>query len=403
MSKPENVIAFTMQRLNQITPPEKGRNYYRDKLTTGLVFVITCKNSRTFYFSRRIDGKPTRIKLGNFPDIGIDTARKAAHLFLGEIAQGKNPYIEIKSRAKSPTLQELFDHWLEVHGKRCKKTWKIDNRIFKKYVTSLHKKRLNAITESDIINLHTSIGKNNGKYQANRVHELLRSIYSVAKQLGYKGQNPCTTVERFPEQPRERFLLPQEFITFYKAVNKEKPLFRDLLLVTLFTGQRRSNVCNMKWKDIDFINNLWYVAGVTMKNNRPHTVVLSAVVSDILRKRYSDPNKHPEWVFPSTRKKDSPVINPEHVWNRVRKESGLTDLRIHDLRRTFGSWQAINGVSLQIIAESLGHKSLRSTEIYARLIKAPVREAVEGASSKMIEYCRMGNDEIDSKKTPDIN
>jgi hypothetical protein len=46
------------------------------------------------------------------------------------------------------------------------------------------------------------------------------------------------------------------------------------------------------------------------------------------------------------------------------------------------------GTSLQIIAETLGHKSLRSTEIYARLITDPVRNSVEKATQKILGYCR---------------
>jgi integrase len=59
---------------------------------------------------------------------------------------------------------------------------------------------------------------------------------------------------------------------------------------------------------------------------------------------------------------------------------------MHDLRRTLGSWQALGGSSLQIIGKSLGHKSMQSTEIYARLTTDPVRESVEKATQAMVEH-----------------
>src|SRR5690606_29864922 len=63
--------------------------------------------------------------------------------------------------------------------------------------------------------------------------------------------------------------------------------------------------------------------------------------------------------------------------------TGLMDIHIHDIRRTFGSYQAITGASLQIIGKSLGHKSPQSTQVYARLSLDPVRSSIEKATQVM--------------------
>jgi integrase len=388
MPKTQNAIAFTCQRLNSIVPPKKGREYYRDTRTTGLLFVVTANNSRSFYFAKRIDGKPTRIKIGNYPDTTIETARRTAHRFLGEVAQGHNPYLEIKKRTKTPTLKALFHYWLEAHAKKHKKTWKTDIRVFEKYTQGLQSKPVNLITKAEATLWHQNIGNNHGKYQANRALQLVHSLFRVADQLGYTGGNPFTGVRWFPEPPRERFIQANEFLRFYEAVNQEEPLWRDLFLVSLFTGQRRNNVCRIQWTDIDLENGLWFVAGETLKNGEPLVVVLSNYVLEIFKERYTHPEKHDKWVFPSPRSTSSNPCTPRAAWERIRARSGLTDLRIHDLRRTFGSWQAINGTSLLVIGKALGHKSQRSTEIYARLIIDPVRESVEKATQKMLGYCQ---------------
>jgi len=65
-------------------------------------------------------------------------------------------------------------------------------------------------------------------------------------------------------------------------------------------------------------------------------------------------------------------------------QARMQDLRIHDLRRTLGSWQAASGSSLPIIGRSLGHKQMQTTAIYARLSLDPVRESVERATSAML-------------------
>ncbi len=63
----------------------------------------------------------------------------------------------------------------------------------------------------------------------------------------------------------------------------------------------------------------------------------------------------------------------------------IPDLRIHDLRRTLGSWQAKTCASLAIIGKSLNHKNQSTTAIYARLDLDPVRAAVNTATTAMME------------------
>jgi integrase len=59
-------------------------------------------------------------------------------------------------------------------------------------------------------------------------------------------------------------------------------------------------------------------------------------------------------------------------------------LRIHDLRRTLGSWQAATGATTAMIGKSLGHKSEQATAIYERLSIDPVRQSVERATEAML-------------------
>jgi hypothetical protein len=71
-------------------------------------------------------------------------------------------------------------------------------------------------------------------------------------------------------------------------------------------------------------------------------------------------------------------------------------LRIHDLRRTLGSWQAKQGASLAIIGKSLNHKNQQTTAIYARLDLDPVRASVNSATTAMMEAAGL-------KKSPSNN
>jgi integrase len=91
------------------------------------------------------------------------------------------------------------------------------------------------------------------------------------------------------------------------------------------------------------------------------------------------------WVFPGGGASGH-LADPKKAWTRILTEAGIADLRIHDLRRTLGSWQAATGANSYIIGKSLGHRSQQSTAIYARLNLDPVRESVNKATDAMFAY-----------------
>ena len=77
-------------------------------------------------------------------------------------------------------------------------------------------------------------------------------------------------------------------------------------------------------------------------------------------------------------------MEPKKGWKRILERAGIDNLRIHDLRRTLGSWQAKTGASLAIIGKSLNHKNQNTTAIYARLDLDPVRDSINKATSAML-------------------
>jgi integrase len=70
-------------------------------------------------------------------------------------------------------------------------------------------------------------------------------------------------------------------------------------------------------------------------------------------------------------------VNIDKAWRRVRKSAGVEDLRLHDLRRTVGSWLAQSGNSLHLIGRVLGHSNASTTQIYAHFAEDHVRMALD--------------------------
>ena len=124
------------------------------------------------------------------------------------------------------------------------------------------------------------------------------------------------------------------------------------------------------------------------KSKEPLLCVLAPQAVEILKSRQDDNAARPAdersaYVFPSWGGTGH-VTEPKAAWKRIIDRAGIKDLRLHDLRRTLGSWQAAAGASLSIIGRSLGHKNVATTAIYARLDIDPVRASVNTAAEAIM-------------------
>jgi integrase len=380
MTTTANRLTFSKTRLAELPVPERGRKYYYDDRTPGFAFCVTDKGARNFYFCAKVAGRSIRTKIGPFPGLPVEQARDIAAKKIGGVANGIDP--RRPSASAQPTVQELFDYWL-AHARHHKRTWKDDERQFKKYFRPLAGRRLAEVTTEDVSRWHVSIGEKHGRYQANRCRALLSAMFGKADKIGFQGPNPCKGVKRFKETSRDRFLQGRELRPFFAALADEPPVWRDFWLLCLFTGARRGNVAAMAWRDIDLAAAVWYLPGQVTKNGLPLAVVLVPPAVAVLQSRSESQEAPTAWVFPADTRSGH-ISDPRKSWARVLQRSGIEALRPHDLRRSLGSWQAIAGASLQIVGASLGHRDPKATAVYARLQLDPVRASVHGAVENML-------------------
>jgi integrase len=271
------------------------------------------------------------------------------------------------------TFADLFEEYLERHSKPNKKTWDEDESKYKQYLAKpLGNKKLSAVDRATIAALHSGITKAGRSITANRVKALISSIFGWAISAGLWHTNPATGIKLNREASRDRFIQGDELPRFFQALaDEENETMRDYILLSLLTGARQANVLSMQWADIHLERAEWRLRET--KNGTPQTVTLSPEAVEILRNR--KPAEAARFVFPGSGKHGH-LIEPKKGWQRILARAGIADLRIHDLRRTLGSWQAKTGASLAIIGKSLNHKNQNTTAIYARLDLDPVRDSV---------------------------
>lgn len=384
--KAKNRINFTHKALHALPLPAPGkRAVYFDEQVKGLNLIVTDKGNKSFYVRKVIDGVSRRIRLGAFPDLSVENARGKANNVKAAIANNQNPYEEEQRRKGEPTLTEFFEEYKERHAIPHKKPSSLngDEHHFSRHIKDrMGNRKLSSISREDIEDLHREIGKKT-KYSANRVLALLRTVFSKAIEWGrMKGDNPASRVRPFAEKTRDRFLQGEELHRFFMAIKKEKNKdIRDFVLLCLYTGARKSNVLSMRWDALNFEHGIWRIEET--KNGDSLHVPLLPPALHLLRRRKRYATKKAVYVFPGTGKTGH-MVEPKNGWKRLLKEANITGLRVHDLRRTQGSHQALTGASQLIIGKSLGHKTTKATEAYAHFILAPVFDAMDASTRSIL-------------------
>ena len=376
-------IAFTVDALNRVKcPAGKDRIWVYDTRQAGLCLMVTNTGAKSFYMYRKVAGRPQRVRLGGF-DISVDQARKLAAKTAGEIAGGSDPMAQKhEARAKTMNKGELWDWFLENHAKPRKRSWKTDKYRWEKHLKSrFEHKRLKDVTRGDVQALMTTIGKDHPT-GANRLLALLSVMFSKAKLNGYTGTDPTDGIERYKEGSRERFLGSDELPRFLLALEDAHtlPVWKDYFKLLLLTGARRGNLLSARWEDINLDRKEWRIPDAASKSGYAMTVSLAPDAVTILKARA---NKSP-YVFANKRSKSGHLQEPRKAWEGLLRRAKLKDVRLHDLRRTLGSWMAAGGASLPMIGRHLGHRTPSVTAVYARLQLDPVRAAVNQATAAMM-------------------
>jgi integrase len=386
-----NKFNFTDNRLIRLKPNvDKKRYYFYDSKQDGLRLQITPTGTKSFQFQvwDKNRQKPVTITLGKYPSISIWQAREKASKEMVAVNCGEDVEESMRIIKNEAVFSDIFFQWLEVHAKPHKKSWKEDERQYLLYIKKpLGKKKLSWFVRDKIRKWHSGITKmqkqrGEGTISGTTANRALTLLNTVFNHMLPDSPNPCKGIKKFKEQSRDRFLQPDELKRFFEVLNTQKisDILRSYILLSLFTGARRSNVMAMKWSCIDLKQKLWIIPGPETKNLEPLPVPLVDQAIEILKNRKKTAESI--FVFPGIGKTGH-IVEPKKAWYNLINMAGLIDIRLHDLRRTLGSYQTIGGTSLTIVGKTLGHKSTQATQVYARLNLDPVRHSMEKAANLM--------------------
>lgn len=231
------------------------------------------------------------------------------------------------------------------------------------------------VTVEQVEQWHAELGKR-GVYAANRALSYLSAAYNLAEQRKRiaPGTNPCKAVRRFPEAPRSRIGSPEELAELRRILREwwhDHGSECAFILCLMLTGARPSELLRASPRQLTATpdGGMLVVPG---KMGQDRVIFFPPEAMEVLellavkephRERLCGLNKMPhKW------------------WGHVRKAAGLGDLRMRDLRRTFGTAALQAGVPLSTVAAILGHSDLEITrKHYARVLDATLVAAVNTA------------------------
>lgn len=369
---------FTEKFIRDIQP-DPTKNWF--EVTDAKCSYLHCRIGKTgcksYMLVKKINGQCVRITIGKANEISVDFARKKAFELLEKIKNGVNPNNEKQQLSKETTFGELFEEYIERHAKRHASSGHLKNtlNIGKRRFTRWKNRKISSLCMREIEQWFYAIRDSDGIFAANQALTLLRHIYNKAIQWGWDGRNPTAGIKKFHTQARERFLSPEEMDRLFSALDEEEnPVYKTFFYTLLYTGQRRGNVLAMRWEEIDFTTDIWFIPKT--KNGTSLRVPLVGQLVLMLKELKLQSGGNP-WVFPKPSDRAAHLTEPRDVWERIKKRACIDNLRMHDLRRTVASYECMGGVNLSVVSKTLNHKTLSATQVYARVDTSAVAQALQ--------------------------
>lgn len=394
------------KQVRQLATPDRGRTIVFDDKINGFGVQALPASKRhpegvkTFLLDyRNVDGVQRRMKIGRWPAWSVEAARLRAKELRKEVDSGGDPMAAKHEIRTAPTVADLAERYCaERLPKRAKASQVRDREMLAKDILPfLGRRRVAEVNQGDVLALHQRITDRGSPVRGNRTLALVSCLFSLAMVLRAgdpepwrtAGQgNPAKGVEKNPEEGRERFFSEAELDRIAAALNEYPGSghIANMLRLLMLTGCRPCEATAATWDQIDFDNGIWTKPSSHTKQRRIHRVPLAPAALQLIQSaREAVPEDCP-FIFPGRKSPEGdwrPIRSHKGAWDWVRDRAKLAldsdgrPARAYDLRHSFASIGAGQGLSLLIIGRLLGHTQAVTTQRYAHLADDPLREAAE--------------------------
>jgi integrase len=325
-----------------------------------------------FYYVRyRHNGRQTLKSIGKHGPWTPDTARAKALHVLAQVAGGDDPYAQALASDGFATAAERYLERKRTSLKPA--TLRETERYLRDHSRPLHSLRLEQIDRRKIAALLGDIETGSGPIARNRARSALSAMFAWCIQEGLLDTNPVAGTGKASEgNGRERVLTQEELRTLWRSLGDDP--FSDVVRLLLLTGQRRTEIGNLRWSEIDHARKMIVLPASRVKNGREHSVPLSAqalaIINGVPRRNTTD------YLWG-----ERGFIHWERAKAALDQRLPLAPWTLHDCRRTFATMAAELGVQPHIVEACLNHLSGHKSGVAGIYNRAsyvdPMRDALQ--------------------------
>jgi integrase len=409
-----DMARLTKRILDAVKPDPNKEVFVWCSATPGFGARVYPSGRTVFITQVRVGRAQRRVKIGPYGAFTVDQARERAEKVIRTAAAGNDPQGERRDRREALTVAELCDLYLEAaksgrvltrFGQPKKNSTLINdsgriNRHIKPLIGTLIARDLSA---ADVQRMADAIadGKTavvakgerkggravvtGGAVTATRVTDLLGGIWTWAVKREHVPARSITRgVDKAKARPKDRTLNAEELGRLGSAISsasQSAPAAVAALHLIALTGARREEIVRLRWAEVDILGSCLHLGDT--KTGRS-TRAIGAPAMKMLRDLQAQAIRS-EYVFPGARR-DGPADLKKAI-AKIFDVAGLSDVRSHDLRRTFASVGDEIGLSEPTIASLLGHaKRSVTAKHYIRRPDAAMIAAATSVSER-IERC----------------
>lgn len=303
--------------------PRTRRYDVRDIYLPGFGVRVSTEGRKAFYAVYRYGTKQRRMTLGAYPVTTLAMAREKALVVFRQVGEGIDP--QNVRRHKFMTLRDGVEAFIRQYARPQNKCWKETERVLHRELVSRFAERdVKQITRRDILIAVDDAVERGANYQANRIVSYTRRMLNWFVERGIVDVSPMVGVKApRREKPRDRVLSDDELKRIIVACREETFPFGDYVLMLMATAQRRTEVANMRWSEINFAEKVWEIPAERSKNGKPHTVPLTPFALEILENvpHFIDC----DLIFTTTR--TTPISGITKMHRRISENSGTSGWR----------------------------------------------------------------------------
>ena len=369
-------MRLTDAAIARLRPDEREFTVW-DTRTPGLGVRVRPSGSKSFVLLHKSQGRSRRTSLGAVAARSVDAVRRECHSAIAEGAPDR------ATKPEAPLFRDFVaGPWADAHfpkykpSTRKKARYALSNQLLPAFGAT----PLDRITRAQVLDWF-DIYSRTAPGGANRTVELLRQILNFAVACGHITTNPARAIEPNRRTPLTRFLSREEVKRLHRALDRNAPRSAsarqqaDIIRLLLLTGCRRNEILALRWAEV-------HADALALADSKtgPRKVPLNAKARHLLARQ---PRGESPFVFPSPRDRSRPRTTNLSLWDTVRREAGIQDVRLHTLRHTVASHAVMNGVPVPVVSRLLGHANAQMTLRYAHLADRDIEAAAERVGAEL--------------------